>query len=504
LNLVSFYLTLILTQLLSTELIERLRILEDARQLKQLAAAFLHPERPVEVESTLCARCYFDRHSAPEQESNEEAEERRAVLEDAAALKRLAVDYMHPEIHVESSDMTSCARCYFDRPSVPQQESVEDAEERALILEDVKSLRRAAFEYLHPEVGVVTSDPIATARCYFDRPSAIVQESVEEVEERRMALADAAALKRLAVDYMHPELGVVTSDPTVTARCYFGRASAVEQESNEVVEERIMALADASALKRLAVDYMHPEVGVVSSNTATARCYFDRFSAIEQESVEEGEVRAMTLADAAALKRLAVDYMHPELGVVTSDPTATARCYFDRPSAPEQESVQDVEERTMALADAAALKRLAVDYMHPEMGVVTSDITATARCYFDRPSAIEQESVEEAEERTMALSDAASLKRLAVDYMHPELEVVTSDPTAIAHCYFDRPSVRFNMESVAPTTPKKAPNTVSLPVSKDTGIKSINMHSEGSFIIKSASAVQLYGLDSDHDDSGSF
>ena len=144
-----------MTQLLSTELIERLRILEDARQLKQLAAAFLHPERPVEVESTSCARCYFDRHSAPEQESNEEAEERRAVLEDAAALKRLAVDYMHPEMHVESSDMTSCARCYFDRPSVPQQESVEDAEERALILEDVKSLRRAAFEYLHPEVNLV-------------------------------------------------------------------------------------------------------------------------------------------------------------------------------------------------------------------------------------------------------------------------------------------------------------------------------------------------------------
>ena len=258
---------------------------------------------------------------------------------------------------------------------------------------------------------------------------------------------------------------------------------------------------------------MHPEIGVVTSDPiATARCYFDRPSAPEQESIENVEERHMVLADAAALKRLAVDYMHPEIGVVTSDITATARCYFDRPSAIERESVEEAEEHRMVLADAAALKRLAVDYMHPEMGVVTSDITATARCYFDRPSAIEQESVEEAEERAMALSDAAVLKRLAVDYMHPELEVITSDPTATAHCYFDRPSVRFNMESVAPTppkktvdvVPKKAPKTVSLPVSKDTGIKSINMHSEGSFIIKSASAVQLYGLDSDHDDSASF
>merc|ERR1712007_312317 len=97
------------------------------------------------------------------------------------------------------------------------------------------------------------------------------------------------------------------------------------------------------------------------------------------------------LADAVALKKLAVDYMHPELGVVTSDPTATARCYFDRASAPEQESIEEAEERAMALTDAVALKKLAVDYMHPELGVVTSDPAATARCYFDRASAPEQE-----------------------------------------------------------------------------------------------------------------
>ena len=215
-----------MTQIPSTDLTERLRILEDTRQLKQLAIAFLHPERPVEVDSTFCARCYFDRFSAPQQETFEEAEERHMALTDAAALKRLAIDYAHPEIGVETSDSLACARCYFDRDSAPKQESMEDAEERHLILEDVKHLRRAAFDYMHPEVGVVTSDPTATARCFFNRASAAEQESTEDAEERHMALADAAALKRLAIDYMHPELGVVTSDPTATARCFFDRHSA--------------------------------------------------------------------------------------------------------------------------------------------------------------------------------------------------------------------------------------------------------------------------------------
>eukprot|EP00979_Chaetoceros_neogracilis_P003248 scaffold575_cov158-Chaetoceros_neogracile.AAC.3 len=157
------------------DLTERLRILEDTRQLKQLAIAFLHPERPVEVDSTFCARCYFDRFSAPQQETFEEAEERHMALTDAAALKRLAIDYAHPEIGVETSDSVACARCYFDRDSAPKQESMEDAEERHLILEDVKHLRRAAFDYMHPEVGVVTSDPTATARCFFNRASAAEQ-----------------------------------------------------------------------------------------------------------------------------------------------------------------------------------------------------------------------------------------------------------------------------------------------------------------------------------------
>ena len=159
--------------------------MEDSRQLKQLAIAFLHPERPVEVDSTFCARCYFDRASAPQRETFEESEERHAALQDAAALKRLAIDYMHPEISVKKFDSAACSRCYFDRASAPQQESMEEAEERAMILDDAKNLRRAAFDYMHPELGVVTSDPTANARCYFDRPSASLTKKVEAVVPKK-------------------------------------------------------------------------------------------------------------------------------------------------------------------------------------------------------------------------------------------------------------------------------------------------------------------------------
>jgi len=34
------------------------------------------------------------------------------------------------------------------------------------------------------------------------------------------------------------------------------------------------------------------------------------------------------------MKKLAVDYMHPEVGVRTSDPTAYGRNFYNRPSAP--------------------------------------------------------------------------------------------------------------------------------------------------------------------------
>eukprot|EP00559_Dactyliosolen_fragilissimus_P009451 CAMPEP_0184861158 /NCGR_PEP_ID=MMETSP0580-20130426/5921_1 /TAXON_ID=1118495 /ORGANISM="Dactyliosolen fragilissimus" /LENGTH=193 /DNA_ID=CAMNT_0027358561 /DNA_START=55 /DNA_END=633 /DNA_ORIENTATION=+ len=102
--------------------LERKSILEDARKLKFLAEAYLHPEKSVSVESTATARCFFDRFSSPSQETKEDINERAQILADAVNLMKLARDYLHPEIGVETTDPAAYSRNYFNRPSAPEQE----------------------------------------------------------------------------------------------------------------------------------------------------------------------------------------------------------------------------------------------------------------------------------------------------------------------------------------------------------------------------------------------
>merc|ERR1740139_2165538 len=133
-----------------------------------------------------------------------------------------------------------------------------------------------------------------------------------------MILAEAIALKNVALDYAHPEAGVMTSDPSVYGRNYFNRLSAPEVEVDDI-EEQSKVLADVRALKKAAVDYAHPEVGVMTSDPSVyGRNYFDRFSAPEFE-VEDIEEQGQVLADVRALKKAVVDYAHPELGVMMLD-----------------------------------------------------------------------------------------------------------------------------------------------------------------------------------------
>jgi hypothetical protein len=94
---------------------ERLLVLAEARQLKEAATYWLHPEVP--VTSSTGARCYFDRFSSPDVETEEEADEKNAVLEDAAALKKAAFMFQHPEAPVVVEDATCFGRNYFTRPS---------------------------------------------------------------------------------------------------------------------------------------------------------------------------------------------------------------------------------------------------------------------------------------------------------------------------------------------------------------------------------------------------
>ena len=288
------------------DLFERLLILEDAKQLKNLAVAFLHPEAPIKSDEISKARCYFDRFSAPQQQSFEDTVYIENTLEDALNLKQLAINYMHPEIGIASSNPLTCARCNFSRYSAIEQESVEESEERAVILDDVIKLRQAARQYLYPEEGVVTSYAPSYGRCYFSRYSAIEQESVEKSDERAAILDDAMKLRQAARQYLQPVESVVSSDATSYGRCYFGRYSAIEQESVEESEEHQNVLNDALALKRLAMDYMHPEVRIVTSDLAAcARCYFDSISAVRQDSYEEAEEHHKILVDALNLKILA-------------------------------------------------------------------------------------------------------------------------------------------------------------------------------------------------------
>lgn len=253
------------------EVMERLRVLNDARALKHLAEAFAYPERPVDSsDPSAFGRNYFTRPSAPPQEKEEEQD---AILQDLYSLKQVAVEYLHPELSVVTTDETAFGRNYFTRPSAPpQQQGVE----YDLILQDLYSLKQLAVEYLHPEYAVVTTDETACARNFFSRTPYDTQ---EEAEERDRILTDSKTLRKLAFDYSHPELGVVTTDPCACGRSYFDRASSPQQVSLEDTNEFGRCMDDLLALKKYAMDYMHPERGVVTTDdTACGRNFHDRAS----------------------------------------------------------------------------------------------------------------------------------------------------------------------------------------------------------------------------------
>jgi xylose isomerase len=417
------------------------RIVEDAAKLKALAQAFLHPEKPVVSDPTAFGRNFYNRASAPETESREEAEERASILKDAEEMKKAVAGYAHPEVGVKTTDGSCFGRNYFSRTSAPETEDSESALERKLVFDDLEKLKKAAKDYLHPEIGVETTDGTAFGRNFFNRPSAPDTEDDELADEREEILAEMKSLKKLAVDYMHPEIGVKTTDGAAFGRNYFTRPSAPESEDDEMAEERARVLVEAKALKKLAVDYMHPEIGVGKSDGAKhGRNYFTRPSATESEDNEMAEERAKVLAEAKALKKLAVDYVHPEIGVKTADGAAFGRNYFNRPSATETEDDELADDREEILAEMRSLKKLAVDYMHPEIGAKTTDGAAYGRNYFNRPSAPESEDTEMAEERARVLAEAEALKKIAVDYMHPETGVKSCDGALYGRNYFDRPS----------------------------------------------------------------
>lgn len=417
--------------------VERMSIVQEMKALKALAVDCSHPERPLVVDPTCLGRNYYSRFSAVDKESFAQAEERAHAIAEAASLKKQALVYRHPERPMEN-DPAAFGRNYFGRPSAPEDLEEADEEERARVLQELAQLKKLAVDYMHPERPVVCEDPCVFGRNYFGRASAADQEEDELGDEREIVLAEVEELKSSAADFMHPERPVVYEDTCVFGRNYFGRASAAEQEEDEFADEREIILAELEELKQGAVDYMHPERPIPSVDpTSFGRSYFGRGSDVDSDS-NDAEERERVMAEAYALKTLAVNFAHPELPLAT-DASVFGRNYFSRPSAPQGESLEEAEERAKVLSDTHDLRRMAADYAHPEKPI-SSDAAAFGRSYFSRASAPEQESVDEAEERAQIRGEAMVLEKLVSDYRHPEAPVETTDPFACGRNYFTRAS----------------------------------------------------------------
>lgn len=356
---------------------ERTRILRDARLLKASSQMYLHPEAPVTIDPACRGRNYFARVSAEPYEDEEVDADRDNVLEDVQALNESARHFSHPEEPVQV-DATATARNYFGRFSAPEWQDVEDDLERDYLVEDLQSLKAAARQYLHPE-DPVQADSVATARNYFSRPSAEEPEDVEQDLDRDFVLGDVQALRMSAQAYLHPEVNVRSSAAVGRTHSYDNVAD------EEASDDRAAILRDLQLLKTSATHFLHPEAPVVVDPEVCGRNYFARPSADLYESDDQVLEREQAIRDARALESLAAQYAHPEAALAV-DPTALARSYFGRYAAPQPEDHSEEEaERELVLADALALKKLAVDFRHPEATLVGA--VSGGRNYFNRPSA---------------------------------------------------------------------------------------------------------------------
>jgi len=170
-------------------------------------------------------------------------------LAEAAALKKLAIDYMHPEVGVTATDVTLFGRNWFNRPSATELESAKEADEQALVLAESLALKKSAMDYMHPEVRVTSAAYACFGRNYFNRSSALDTEDGDHACERAEVLAEAAALKNTATGFMHPEVGVTATDGAAFGRIFFNRYSAPEVEKQPGSPEESQ---DVAAVKNLA------------------------------------------------------------------------------------------------------------------------------------------------------------------------------------------------------------------------------------------------------------
>jgi hypothetical protein len=258
---------------------------------------------------------------------------------------------LHPELPVETTDAFACERNYFDRVSAPERETQEEAEEHHQILEDARHLE---------DLVQVQHTGHVLEKDFFH--STLAEETVEEEEpsndatevDRKEALADAEALKMYAHFHMHPEEPVQTTDAYACERNFFERPSAPERETQEEAEEHHQILEDARQLENL--------VQLQNTGHVLEKDYFHS-DCMDEEDIDydvmtnEAE-RKEILADVEALKTFAHFHLHPEEPVQTTDAYACERNFFDRPSAPERETQEEAEEHHRILEDARRIEDL--------------------------------------------------------------------------------------------------------------------------------------------------
>jgi len=161
-------------------LAERRMILEDAKMLKAYAVFHLRPEKPVNTtDATAFGSNYFSRASTDGLYAEKECKEREQILRECAELKKYADFHLHPEKPVNTEDATVFSRSYYSRPSAPEQDTVEEADERAMILEEVAMLKRYAEFHLHPEKPVDMAVGSMHGRNYFNRFTAPIDAEAE-------------------------------------------------------------------------------------------------------------------------------------------------------------------------------------------------------------------------------------------------------------------------------------------------------------------------------------
>ena len=142
----------------------------------------------------------------------------------------------------------------------------------------------------------------------------------EFLAERMRILADAAALKHLAKAFLHPELPVITTDPTACGplllRSLLGPRPSIVRRGRGAGSHSGGCQGPQGACRdvRSSRDWSHVPTDLARLRQVTSTVT----RAPEQESrTRNPRSRLKSLPTAKALKDRAVMYVHPEIGVIT-------------------------------------------------------------------------------------------------------------------------------------------------------------------------------------------